>query len=100
MIAKEMFKKLGYEQKIYNKEKNPNLNAIQYIKRANDSEMQRIGMIITKCIEFYTFPIKEIVIYTTYEHKNGKKSKSDMGILNLEEFNAIEKQVLELEWQD
>lgn len=103
MTAKEMFEKLGYEQKIYDNEKESikgfeyTVNGIQYIKRAKDSEMQRIGMIVTKCIEFYTTS-KEILIYTTYEHRNGTKSQSDSGDLNIEEFNAIQKQVLELQW--
>lgn len=91
MTAKDMFEKLGYEQKENSDE------GIQYIQRDKDSEMQRIGMISTRCIEFYKSH-KEIVFYTTYEHRNGKTSASDCGILNIEEFNAVQKQVLELGW--
>ena len=98
MTAKQLFEKLGYEQKIYDNEKNIHSNGIQYIKRANDSEMQRIGMITTKYIEFY-LAHKEIVIYSTTEHRNGKTTKSDAGILSFEEYNAIKKQIDELEWE-
>lgn len=103
MTAKEMFEKLGYEQKIYDNEKKSikgfeyTANGIQYIQRAKDSEMQRIGMIVTNYIEFY-ITSKEILIYTTYEHRDGTKSKSDSGNLNIEEFNAVQKQVIELQW--
>ena len=87
-----MFEKLGYIQTEINE-----LNNIQYTKRAKESEMKRIGMIQTTWIEIYT-STKEILVYTEYEHRSGKKSKSDIGILNFEEFKAIQKQILELNW--
>lgn len=99
MTAKQTFEKLGYKQKIYDDEKHYSFNGIQYTKRASESEMQRIGMIKTKCIEFYPTH-KEIVIYSTTKHRNGGISKSDAGILSLEEFTAIQEQVNELKWQD
>jgi len=92
MTAKDIFEKLGYEQKENSDE------GIQYIKRDKDSELQRVGMISIKCIEFY-ISSKEILVNTTYEHRNEKVSTSDSGILNFEEFNAVQKQVLELGWQ-
>lgn len=94
MIAKDMFEKLGYKLT----EKN-SLNDIQYIKRSKESEMQRIGMITTKYIEFYSSS-KEILICITYEFRDGSVSKSDSGNLNFEEFNAIKQQVTELKWQN
>lgn len=61
--------------------------------------MQRIGMIKTTCIEIYT-STKEILVYRSYENRNGTKSKSDVGILSYDEFKAIQKQILELKWED
>lgn len=40
MTAKEMFEKLGYSQT-----KKNDSNDIQYVKRSEESEMQRIGII-------------------------------------------------------
>lgn len=94
MIARNMFEKLGYELT----EKNSK-NDIQYTKKSRESEMQRIGMITTKCIEFYNSS-KEIMIFTTYEFRDGTKSKSDSGILSFEEFNAVHQQIIELKWED
>lgn len=93
MTAEEMFEKLGY------KLTENNFNDIQYTKKSEKSELQRIGMIITNRIEFYT-DHKEIVIYTEYEHEDGSISKCDTGVLNLKEFNAVKKQISELGWQD
>lgn len=98
MTSKEAFEKLGYIQNIVNNLNNPYSSGIQYIKKAEDSEMQRIGMISTKYIEFY-FAHKEIIIYSVTEYKDGNISKGDAGILSFEEFNAIQNQVAELEWQ-
>lgn len=92
MTAKEMFEKLGYEQ-IIEKE------GIQYIKQDDESEMQRVGMIQTKYIEFYTAS-KEILISTVYKHRSGTKSNSDSGILSFEEFSAVQTQIAELGWQN
>lgn len=94
MIARDMFKKLGYELS----EKNTK-NDIQYTKKSKESEMQRIGMITTKYIEFYSSS-KEIMICTTHEFRNGTISKSDSGILSFEEFNAVRQQIIELKWED
>lgn len=94
MIAKEMFEKLGYEQKIYNNEKDISLNGIDYIK-----ENKNVVQIVIKHIEFYTLS-KEIVIYTTYEYTDGIKTTGDAGIMNFEEFNAIQRQIIELNWQN
>ncbi|ETJ35978.1 hypothetical protein Q604_UNBC09716G0002 [human gut metagenome] len=94
MIARDMFEKLGYKLT----EKNSK-NDIQYTKKSEESEMQRIGMIKTTCIELYT-STKEILICTTYEFRDGSTSKSDSGILSFDEFNAIKQQILELKWED
>ncbi|WP_252249147.1 hypothetical protein [Clostridium sp. VAP23] len=94
MIARDMFEKLGYKLT----EKNSK-NDIQYTKKSKESEMQRIGMITTEYIEFYNSS-KEIIIYKTYEFRDGTISKSDSGILSFEEFNAAHQQILELKWVD
>lgn len=99
MTAKELFEKLGYEQKIYDNEKHFSFNGIQYTKRDADSEMQRVGMIKTKCIEFYPTH-KEIVIHSMTKHRNGERTKSDAGILSYEEFLAVQLQVSELQWEN
>lgn len=91
MTAKEMFEELGYEQKESSTE------GIQYVKKAKDSEMQRIGMVSTKYIEFYNAH-KELVVTTTRKHRNGSTTTSECGILSIEEFGAVQKQVLELNW--
>ncbi len=91
MTAREMFENMGYKQTENSEE------GIQYTKRADDSELQRIGMISTTYIEFYRAS-KEIVIETTFEHRSGKRSTGDVGILNIEEFHAVQKQVEELGW--
>ena len=91
MNAKEMFKELAYDQK------ENSTDGIQYVKKDKDSEMQRIGMISTKCIEFYNAH-KEIVVTTTRKHRNGHIATSDCGILSIKEFIAVQKQVLELNW--
>ncbi|GKS12927.1 hypothetical protein YDYSY3_39270 [Paenibacillus chitinolyticus] len=98
MTAKEAFEKIGYKQIIYN-ENELIFKGIQYIKKDDDSEMERVGMLCTKYIEFY-FTHKEIAIYTTHEHRNGNISKSSVEILNLEEYNAVKIQIDELEWQN
>ncbi|PLS18990.1 hypothetical protein CVD28_00895 [Bacillus sp. M6-12] len=98
MTAKEAFEKLGYVQKLYKNESNPYSDGIQYIKRDKDSEMDRVGMISTKYIEFY-YLHKELLIYNKYEHRDGKTTNSDSGALSLEEFNAVQKQIQELQWQ-
>lgn len=90
MKVKELFEKIGYEQKIHT-------DGIQYIKRDEDSEMERVGRIWTRYIEFY-FHEKQILICSTIEHRNGTTSRSDGVVLTLEEFNAVQKQVEELEW--
>lgn len=90
MTAKELFESLGYEQKLYDAD-------IQYVQMAEPSEMKRIGMVTTKCIEFY-MAHKEILVSISYEHRDGSVSKSDCGILSLEELTAIQKQVSELSW--
>lgn len=92
-----MFKKLGYEQKIYLDKEETGSDVIQYIKRDADSEMNRVGSIWTSYIEFY-FHHKEIVIYDTVEHRDGTTSGSDSTSLSLEEFTAVQKQVEELKW--
>jgi hypothetical protein len=94
MIAIDMFEKLGYKLT----EKNTK-NDIQYTKKSKESEMQRIGLIKTTCIEFYT-STKEILICATYEFRDGSTSKSDSVILSFEEFNAVQQQILELKWED
>ena len=91
MTAKEIFNKLGYEQRI-----NDDVG-IQYVKRAEESEMQRIGVVEEKYIEFYRFH-KEINICIDYKYSDGKTSSSNSSTLNIEEFKAVQKQVLELEW--
>jgi hypothetical protein len=97
MTAKEMFEKIGYVQKIHDKSEYPSFNGIQYMKRSEDSEMHRIGMITTRYIEFYPHS-KEIIICKTYEHKDGTITKCDLGILSLEEFKAVQQQVNEFNW--
>lgn len=99
MTAKEAFEKIGYKQVVVIDSDLPTSNGIQYIKKDEESELQRKGMLTTKYIEFY-FMHKEIAVYTTYKHRNGNTSKSDVGILNYEEFNAVQKQVEELKWEN
>lgn len=99
MEAKELFEKLGYEQKIHTDKAETNSNGIQYIKRDKDSEMNRVGRIWTSYIEFYYYH-REIVIYRTVERRDGTKGSGDMGTLSLEEFTAVQKQVEELGWQN
>lgn len=84
--------KIGYEQKENSDE------GIQYVKRDKDSEMQRIGMVTIKLLEFYK-QSKEICIFTTYKYRDGTESKSEVGIICLKELNAIKAQALELGWQ-
>lgn len=91
MTAKEIFNKLGYEQRKNDDE------GIQYVKRAEDSKMQRIGVITNKYIEFYRLH-KEINICIDYEYSDGETSSNNSSTLNIEEFKAVQKQVLELEW--
>lgn len=90
MTAKELFESLGYEQKLYDAD-------IQYVKTDDPSEMQRIGMVKTKFIEFY-MKHKEICVYSTFTHRDGSVSRSDCGILSFEEFKTTQKQVDELGW--
>lgn len=97
MIAKELFEKLGYTQKIFDKESNPYDHGLQYIKKDNESEKQRIGMIHTKTIEFY-FGYKEILMREIVEHRDGTTSERNAIILSLDEINALQKQVEELHW--
>lgn len=100
MTAKEMFENLGYVQIIHEFDTGlyESCNGIQYLKEDPESEMERVGMMSTKCIEFY-FMHKEIVIASKYKHRNGSESSGDAGILSLKEFEAIQKQVKELGWQ-
>lgn len=98
LTAKEMFEVLGYKQKIYT-EYRESSNGIQYAKRAQETELQRIGMITTDYVEFYPHG-KDILIYTSYEHKDGSISNSDSGYLNMELFQAVQQQIIELGWQN
>lgn len=100
MNAKEQFERLGYVQTIhqFEDETYQSCNGIQYVKQDPESEMQRIGMVSTKSIEFY-FMHKEVVISTHYKHRNGNESYSDSSVLSLEELKAVQKQMEELMWQ-
>lgn len=103
MKAKELFEKLGYEQKIYDHEKRYandfeyEINGIEYTKKAKESEMQRIGMVRSKYIDFY-LDSKEIEIGEIVEFKDGTKKYGESVILNVELLNAVQKQVEELGW--
>lgn len=97
MTAKEMFEELGYEQKIHKSDLHPSCDGIQYIKKDPEERMEFTGMVTTKVIEFY-YMHKEILIATTYKHRSGTESKSDSGVLSLEEFKAVQKQTEELGW--
>ncbi|MNP70335.1 hypothetical protein D3C76_1665550 [compost metagenome] len=92
MTAKEMFEALGYSRV------EDSTMGIQYIKKSNRSEMQRIGMLKTKYMEFYR-KHKDITIKTITEFIDGSKSNSNLESIDLEEFKAIQKQVLELGWK-
>lgn len=94
LSAKGMFEKLGYVQT----EKNE-FNEIQYLKKDDYSEMKRVGMVSTTCIEFYPRS-KEILLSKEYEFRDGRVSKSDSVVLNNLEFKAIQKQVSELKWEE
>jgi len=91
MLAKELFEKLGYTQS-ENSE-----NGIQYISKSKDSEMQRIGMVTINIIEFYPLS-KEILFQTTIKFRDGSTKVSDSSVLNVEEFKAVQQQILELGW--
>lgn len=101
MTAKELFFKLGYEQKIYNNEKRfvnsfeYTVNGIEYVKREEKTER----MTQTKNISFYRSS-KEIEIHTSYEFDDGTTETSESVILNMELINAIQKQINELEWNN
>jgi hypothetical protein len=104
MKAKELFEKLGYEQKVFDHEKRCvngfeyEVNGIEYIKKDEESEMQRIGMVRTKYIDFY-LDSKEIETYYKVKFRDGiEKDGETSGILNMELFNAIQKQIEELGW--
>lgn len=103
MKAKELFEKLGFKQKIYNNEKHCvegfkyTINGIQYTKKAEESEMQRIGMVRTNYIDFY-LDSKEIAIGDIIEFKDGTKKYGESAILNVKLLNAIQKQIEELGW--
>ncbi|MNL90986.1 hypothetical protein D3C81_07120 [compost metagenome] len=86
-----MFEALGYTR-VEN-----SAMGIQYIKKSNRSEMQRIGMLKTKYIEFYR-KHKDITIKTTTEFIDGSKANNNLECMTLEEFKAVQKQVLELGW--
>ena len=92
MKAKQLFENLGYKLKVSEKNRD---SIIQYVNKAK--EMDSAGSITSRYIEFY-LDQKVIVIYITIEHENGNTSKGDSGVLNFEEYNAIRKQVDELEW--
>lgn len=98
MSARELFEKLGYEQKIYSNEKRfvngfeYTVNGIEYVK-----EEIVVGKVIrTKYIGFHS-PGKEIELITIYEFEDGTKETSQF-VLNLELFNAVQKQINELRW--
>jgi hypothetical protein len=103
MKSKELFEKLGYEQKIYDNEKRSTngfeytINGIEYVKKDKESEMQRIGMIRTKYIDFY-LDSKEMEIGDIIEFKDGTKKNGESAVLNIKLFNAIQKQIEELGW--
>lgn len=99
MPVKEMFEKLGYTQKIYDKESNPLNNGIQYTYQSPKSEMERVGMIKTKVIEIY-LESKEILMFETTKHRDGNVTKSDVVILNSDVFNALQTQIKELKWYE
>lgn len=90
MNAEHLFEKLGYQKKVYE-------SGIQYIKRDDESEMQRVGRIKTDYIEFYPSS-KEILITREYENREGDISRSDSAVLSFEEFCAVQRQVEELNW--
>lgn len=92
--AKEMFEKIGYTQT----EKNE-FNEIQYLKKDDYSEMKRVGMVSTTCIEFYPRS-KEILLSKENEFRDGRMIKSNAVVLNFDEFKAIQKQVSELKWEE
>jgi len=91
MVAKNMFEQLGYIQS------EKSVSGIQYINKSKDSEMQRIGMVTTKIIEFYPLS-KELLFQTTIKFRDGSTKVSDSTVLNFEEFKAVQQQVLELGW--
>lgn len=91
MTAKDMLGKLGYKIKEDSDE------GIQFRKIDPESEMERVGMVTTKDIEFY-HRYKEILISSSNQFRNGKTSKSDSAILSLEEYKAIHQQTIELGW--
>lgn len=99
MSAKDKFEKLGYKQEIHKKdEKLFSSNAIQYTKVAEASEMHRIGMIRTDCVEFY-LDSKEIVVYSSTKHRDGYVTQGNSGVITFEVYSAIQKQIDELKWK-
>lgn len=105
MTAKEMFKKIGYKRKIYSYKSKAKKcsNGMQYIKkgtngRTPEDELKYCGTTTTKTIEIY-FHHKEICIYTEQEYRDGTTRKWDLGILNFNEFKAIQQQIKELGWE-
>lgn len=104
MKSIELFKKLGYEQKVFDHEKRYahgfeyEVNGIEYIKKDKEAEMQRIGMVRTQYIDFY-LDSKEIETYYYVQFKDGREEQGETsGILNMELFKAIQKQIEELGW--
>lgn len=98
MDAKEMFENLGYIQKIYYQKGTTILDGIQYIKKDPETELERVGMLRTKLIEFYPSS-KEILMSSSFQNRNGITKSSDVVVLSFEEFRAVELQVIELGWK-
>ena len=90
MNAEGIFAKLGYQKKVYE-------SGIQYTKKDDETEMERVGRIKTDYIEFYPSS-KEILITREYENREGDISRSDSAVLSFEAFCAVQKQVEELNW--
>lgn len=99
MSAKEQFEKLGYIQEIYENKRLPSCSGIQYTKKDNPSEMERVGVVYTKVIEFYPSS-QEILITKSGERRDGEVFNSDATILSFEEFQAVQQQVDEFAWDN
>lgn len=95
--AEETFAALGYTQTIHTFEKDSLANAVLFTKRENESEMERIGMIRTKVVEFY-LTTKEVLLYETTLFRNGKKSNSDSFVMDAALAKAVHTQLIELGW--